>query len=264
MTTTTTLESSTASAKIDLARGGRLASLQVHGHELLVTDGASSIEWGCYPMAPWAGRTSNGRFAFDGVQYQLPENLGSHAIHGTVFNVPWEAEDPTSLRASLGRSWPFPGFVRQEITLDDQEIRLRLEVHATEAPMPAACGWHPWFRRSVGGAEVSVDFRPSYMLECDGEGIATSHKVTPSDGPWDDCFGDVTQPVRLRWPGVLLLDIETDCDYFVVYDEPEHAVCIEPQTAPPDTLNHDPVVVVPGQPLVATTTWRWAVERSSG
>jgi aldose 1-epimerase len=101
------------------------------------------------------------------------------------------------------------------------------------------------------------------MLERDDEGIATSRRVTPPDGPWDDCFGDVAQPVRLNWPGVLTLDIEASCDYFVVYDEPEHALCIEPQTAPPDTLNHDPVRVVPGQPLVATTTWRWAVERGN-
>ena len=258
------MESATATVMIDLTHGCRLASLQVHGHELLVTDGPSLIEWGCYPMAPWAGRTRDGRFAFDGVHYRMPKNLGSHAIHGTVFDVPWEAEDATTFRAALGRRWPFPGFVRQQIQLDDKELRLRLEVHATDTPMPAAAGWHPWFLRNVGGREVVVDFRPGYMLERDEAGIATERRVRPPAGPWDDCFGGVTQPVRLAWPGVLTLDMETSCEFFVVYDQPVHAVCIEPQTDPPDSLNHDPVVVVPGQPLVATTTWRWCGERGNG
>jgi aldose 1-epimerase len=48
----------------------------------------------------------------------------------------------------------------------------------------------------------------------------------------------------------------------VVFTEPEHAVCVEPQTGPPDELNLGPRVVSPASPLVARATWRW--ERLSG
>ncbi|CAM5383133.1 aldose 1-epimerase [Streptomyces purpurascens] len=43
----------------------------------------------------------------------------------------------------------------------------------------------------------------------------------------------------------------------VVYDEQEAAVCVEPQTGPPNGLNTLPRSSRPWQPLEATTTWSW-------
>jgi galactose mutarotase-like enzyme len=45
-----------------------------------------------------------------------------------------------------------------------------------------------------------------------------------------------------------------------VFDQPEHAICIEPQTDPPDAFNLSPAVVRPGEPLVVTATWSWQLE----
>ena len=42
------------------------------------------------------------------------------------------------------------------------------------------------------------------------------------------------------------------------HDQPEHTVCVEPQTGPPDALNLEPVVVTPDRPLTAAMTWSWA------
>ena len=56
------LENDVARVVVDLEHGGRLASLRVFGRELLVgppeDPGAADqlIHWGCYPMAPYAGR----------------------------------------------------------------------------------------------------------------------------------------------------------------------------------------------------------------
>jgi aldose 1-epimerase len=61
----------------------------------------------------------------------------------------------------------------------------------------------------------------------------------------------------LTWPGALELVIASSCDHWVVYDEPADAVCVEPQTGPPDALNLGPAVVEPERPLVATMEWRW-------
>jgi aldose 1-epimerase len=61
----------------------------------------------------------------------------------------------------------------------------------------------------------------------------------------------------LRWPGFLELTIESDCPAWVVFTEPDHALCVEPQTAPPDALNGTPAVVEPGRPLVAEMAWTW-------
>jgi aldose 1-epimerase len=119
--------------------------------------------------------------------------------------------------------------------------------------MPAVGGWHPWWRRPV-----HLDLPARTMLRRDAEGIATEERVTPiPPGPWDDCFTDLDGPPVLTWEGGLELSVESDCEWVVVYDEPAESVCVEPQSGPPDALNHDPPVATPRQPVVVHSTWRW-------
>lgn len=242
---------------IDLDAGCRLASLRVGGHELLVSGAPALIDWGCYPMAPYAGRVREGRFAFGGREYRLPRTLGEHAIHGSVYSRRWEAESESWFATELGPDWPFPGTARQQIRLGPGHLDLRLEVHSDGGVMPAACGWHPWLRREVAGATARLDFRPGFMFERDAAGITTRKRRPVTPGPWDDCFGGVEVPPVVTWPGVLRLEIESTCDYWVVFDQRESALCVEPQSAPPDSLNHDSFVVEPGHPLVAQCRLRW-------
>jgi aldose 1-epimerase len=247
-----------ASIAIDASDGCRLASLQVFGSELLVTAGEGPIRWGCYPMAPWVGRTRRGWFSFAGSDYQLPINLGPHAIHGTVFNQPWRPLDPPfTFEIDTGPHWPFPGVVRQEVRLGEGRLDLRLEVHSVEGPMPAACGWHPWFRRQVGASTAHESVTVGHILPRDADGISGREPGPVPPPPWDDCFGDVTWPATITWPGLVRLGIESDQPFVVVYNEEPEAFCIEPQSAPPDSLNHDPFVAEPGQPLVATAGITW-------
>jgi aldose 1-epimerase len=242
---------------VDLDQGCRIASLRTGGHELLITDGPSPIEWGLYPMAPYAGRVRKGRFEYGGRWYQLPRTLNGHAIHGTVYLQEWEQDGDTTFVTDLGAPWPFPGFVLQEMRLEEGTLSLHLEVHATEGPMPASCGWHPWFRRTIGDAVLHLDFRPGFMLQRDGEGITTRQRTAVPEQPWDDCFGDVSSPPVLEWPGFLRLEVVTDCDWWVVYNERDNTTCVEPHSAPPDALNNQPRIVQPGRPLVANTTFHW-------
>jgi aldose 1-epimerase len=252
------LTSAGVEANIALAAGGRMSSLRVAGHELLVETGPSAMHWGAFPMAPWAGRVRQGRFSFAGSEHQLPLRMPPHAIHGTVLDRPWRHIDsPAVVECDLGPDWPFEGFARQSITLADDRLDMTLEVHAVDGAMPASCGWHPWFRREINGASARIDLRAGFMERRDADGIPSGERVPPPLGPWDDCFGDIEWPVVIEWPGILTLSISSDCDFAVVYDELDHAVCVEPQTAPPDALNREPAIVEPGRPLVATTTWRW-------
>ena len=125
--------------------------------------------------------------------------------------------------------------------------------------MPASCGWHPWIRRAVAGAAAVLDFHPGYMFLRDDAGIATRTRRPPATGIWDDCFGDVDRNPVITWPAVLSLELASTCSFWVVFTEREHALCVEPQTAPPDALNHDPFVVEPGAPLVAECALRWSL-----
>ena len=257
------LETNGARIAIDLAAGGRLASFVVDGRELLVTDDPNPFRWGSYVMAPFAGRLRDGRFDFDGRTWQMPRNMAPHAIHGTVYDRPWcETED--GLEVELGPTWPFRGRLAHRVDLRPGMCTFRLELHADE-PMPASLGWHPWFaRRPVAvmpdappTGELELEFEPGAMYERAADGIPSGRLVAPGPPPWDDCFADVRRPPLLRWPGFLELTIESAAPAWVVYDEPEEAICVEPETAAPDALNRDPDIVVPGRPLVAEMTWRW-------
>lgn len=253
------LEASGVEAIVDLAAGGRVASLVVEGRQLLVTEGSGAIAWGSYPMAPYAGRVRHGTFTFEGREFHLPIVMPPHAIHGTVYERRWEVVGEATIATDLGPDWPFAGRVVQRFELASDRLACRLELHADE-PMPASIGWHPWFVRRLPGVpdEVELDLDAGAMYVRDEEGIATDRLVDPpATGPWDDCFTDLRRPPVLRWPGVLELTVESSCPDWVVYTVPQHAFCIEPQTAPPNALNSKPTIVEPGRPLVAEMTWRW-------
>lgn len=259
--------------ELDPERGGTFARLAVGGLDLLLTpdDDPGGTHWGSFVMAPWAGRTRQGRFTFDGVERTLPITAAPHAIHGTVRDRSWQVVDAGTDHATLAIDldvglddrWPFAGRITHAIELHADRLDLRLEAsvadHADGGAMPVSMGWHPWFRRHLDDRAVAIDLPAAAMLERDAEGIATDQRVPVPPGPWDDCFADITWPVTLTWPGVATVAIGSSCPVVVVYDEPETAVCVEPQTGPPDALNRHPDVARPGAPVIATTTWRWAV-----
>lgn len=259
------LESGDARLEISPAAGGRLASFVVGGSELLARTGSGPFYWGCFPMVPYAGRIRDGTFDFEGRRVNLPRTMPPHAIHGTVLDRPWTVVDGGTLAIDLGPDWPFAGLVTQRFDLEDDELRVSLTLEADE-PMPGAVGWHPWFPRRLSGsrarpaaasAPAVLGFDAARMFVRDAEGIPTGEFVEPTARPWDDCFSGLRSPPTLSWPGVLSLELTSSCDYWVVYDEPADTICVEPQSAPPDFVHLDPVVVMPGRPLTETMTWRW-------
>lgn len=253
-------ETDHVAATFDLSAGARLASLVVHGHELLITTHESVFGWGSFPMVPYAGRVAHGRFQIDGESHSLPVNFGPHAIHGTVCDQVWEQAGPGAMRCALGDRWPFGGSVTQRAELDDDSLTMTLVVNAGDRPMPSMAGWHPWFRRElVTGAPVVLHVDPGAMYELDDEAIPTGRLVEPPPGPWDNCFTGLSSPPVLTWPGVLSLTLTSSCTEWVVYDRPEYAICVEPQTDAPDSFNRRPLILQPGETLEATFTMAWSV-----
>ncbi|WP_372018061.1 aldose 1-epimerase [Pseudoxanthomonas sp. 10H] len=247
--------------QVDIAAqaGGRIAQVRYQGIEQLVGPGdgfPGAIAWGSYPMLPWAGRIRDGRFEFDGQAWQLPQNLGGHAIHGVSMWLPWtvDAHDAHAIELSLrlprDRRWPFGGHARQRIEAGPRALSMTLSVHADGEAMPVAFGWHPWFRKPD-----RIEFEPSAIYPRDGEGIATLPTVAPTPGPWDDCFVNTREVVVHR--GSQRLTLSSDCDHWVVYDETAHSTCIEPQSGPADAFNLDPRVLAPGQAARAWFRIEW-------
>ncbi|MDN0198254.1 aldose 1-epimerase [Streptomyces sp. S.PNR 29] len=255
---TITLTAGDAELTVLPGNGGRLGGLRVGGVELL----RQGDRYGCFPMVPWCGRIREGRFMDGAVVHQMPLNSPPHAIHGTARDGAWNIARTTADEAvityDLADPWPYPGRVTQVVGLTEDSVTLTMSVETSESSFPAQIGWHPWFNRNLGGEDVRIDFSPSWQEERGDDHLPTGNRVDPRPGPWDDCFGmpggvDVT----LTWPGQLALTVTSPEQWVVVYDEQDAAVCVEPQTGPPNGLNTLPRLVTLLEPLEATTTWSW-------
>ena len=247
------ISNSTISCVVDAAHGARLSSLVVSDHELLVQADSEAktsnpMSWGAYPMAPWAGRVRDGAFSHDGSAHQLRRNMAPHAIHGTVFDKSWAIKSITSTSATLttelGEHWPLGGSVEHRVSLRENILECHLTITAGARSMPAQVGWHPWFVRPV---TLTCAFGKMFVRDADG--IPTGEIVSPTPPPWDDCFTAARTSPLLNFGNGTAVTIESDCEYWVIYDAPEHAVCVEPQSGAPDGFNGDAQVLQPGQSL---------------
>ena len=253
-------------ATFNPADSGRLTSFKIAGREILVTQGADKFHSGSFVLAPWVGRLRDAKLNFGGETYQFEPFGGPHAVHGLATGVPWQVtgdgEMSIEIGDEIGSSWPWPCKVVQKTELSEGRARFTIEVHAS-APMPGAVGWHPWFARRLAGApdsaELQLEANPGKMWAHDEAGVPTGELVTPVPRPWDYCFRDLAADPVLRWPGELELTVSSPCQDWVIYDEEEAGICVEPWTAQPNSINMpNPQIITPDAPLVATMEWRWA------
>ena len=240
---------------IDPSLGGRIARLVVDQVDMIV--GARSqhddpLDWGLYPMAPFAGRLRNGVLGWRDRTHTFPRLRPPHALHGTVHDTQWELDhvddSMCSMSTALVDPWPFPGRVTHRITLHRDHLALRLTLDA-DVDMPAQLGWHPWFNKPE-----SVDLTANAIHPRDADGIASARPEPIEQLSWgdlDDCFTEVDENLTITIDG-RRLRLRTSCRQWVVYDRPSHATCIEPQSGPPNALNDDPVIVSAG-----TSTSEW-------
>ena len=250
-----------AKAIIDLD-GGRLTSLEIDGHEILVTDGEKPTRWGSFPMIPWCGRLASGRLQFGGYDYSFPLTSPPHANHGLAHRQRWDlvehSDTVVKLETRLRFPWVFGGLVRQRFELDDASLHVEVQIEADRYAMPVMAGWHPWFRRSLGiGTDAELTINPTQRYQLDEGHLPTGALTTVGPHPWDDCFTGVSEPPRISWPGAFELTIDSSFDHWVVFTEPEHAICVEPQSGPPNQINTAPKIIEPGQRFNGWMSYSW-------
>lgn len=235
-------------AVVDAAHGGRLAALRIGGAERLIDPNDDPIGWGCYAMIPWAGRVADARIAEPAVT--LRPTHGDHALHGVTYDQPWSvdraANNAVELLCELPTDrWSLGGRAAQRITLTPGSLDLEIQVQAGPSGMPVAVGWHPWFRRPAkGDVTVVVDSRAVLETTDDliptGEIAKVNRKLDLQRGAklgrrrLDHAYVDVKRPVTVAWPDLTLTMSLPTTPSTVVVHTPEHAVCVEPQTAWPD------------------------------
>lgn len=260
MNTTIHLTTDRAEATIDL-EGGRLATLAVDGLELLVSSTERPTRWGSFPMIPWCGRLPYGELLSGGETYRFAITSPPHANHGFCHLQPWDRVEVGATSAiittSLGEPWPFGGWAVQRFELDDTSLTVTGEVHAEQA-MPAMIGWHPWFRRQLEqGSPAKLQFDAGVHYVTDDDDIPTGELAPLPPEPWNMCVTDIKESPTITWPDALTLRMESTFDHWVIFTEPVHAICVEPQSGPPNQVNANPVMAAEGEPIVGSMSLIW-------
>lgn len=190
-----------------------------------------------------AGRLRGNAVVTERGSVSLPVTYDSWAMHGTVLDRPARVESRIDqgdraevvLVSDRHPEWPWPMEVRMRWILEPDHLTTTIAVASLEGSFPVTVGWHPWFCRHVSDVEARVTMNAREMLVPSGR-------------------------AGIDWPGLVALDIESDAPWFVLYDERESCLCLEPQSGPPDGLVahpwHDVARAEPGSPVTLTVTWR--------
>lgn len=213
-------------------------------------------------MVPWCGRLSHGQLVFEDSDYHFPITSPPHANHGVTHTQQWQvlasAQSKLEIETALDSPWPFGGKATQRFSIDDTGLTIEIVVEAGEHSMPAMAGWHPWFRRTLtGGQTATLTVDPQARYQVDEDMIPTGELVSIEPEPWNECFVGLSQPPSIRWGDDTAITISSTFDHWVIYTEPEHALCVEPQSGPPNELNTRPAILQPGQKLTGSMTIAW-------
>lgn len=239
-------------------QGGRLAALQIDGLDILVPADERPTRWGSFPMIPWCGRLDHGRFEFEGAAYDFPLTSPPHANHGRTHLQAWHQVSDTEIRTDLVDPWPFGGYAIQRFSMTDTSLMVTAEVHNETRSMPAMAGWHPWFRRQLDrGEPAKLSFDADAIYETDAFDIPKGSLVAIPPAPWNACFTGVRNGPSITWPGAIHIELTSTFSDWVIFTEPDHALCVEPQSGPPNQVNSAPLIVAPGRSLVGSMIITW-------
>ncbi|MBM3957153.1 MAG: aldose 1-epimerase [Gemmatimonadetes bacterium] len=243
-------------------------------------------------MAPWPNRIRDGILVVEGQTFRMPLNVPPHALHGTVWSSPFAASVTARDRAGratacrmsidLKEPWPFRSRLHVDAGVEGRSLTQTLTIEAAEGErrrFPAGFGWHPFFRRNLGGGDMAVKANVLRRWVTLGDMTATGETVEPAGkfdlrvgpvpavGSLDVCFSiEPESPVVLTWPEITLtLRSSRTLSHLVVYTAP-HATCVEPQSCTIDAFKYErdglggtgTAYVSPGRPLVGRTVWTWS------
>jgi aldose 1-epimerase len=275
--------------------GGGVREYTVAGRAVLDPYPLGAMSDGAHgsPLIPWPNRLADGRYRFDGVDYQvaLTEPAKHNAIHGLLRWRPWQARDrepsrvvmSTRLHPMMG--YPFALDVNVAYALEGDGLVVRATTtNVGEDPCPYGCGQHPYLSPGAGlvddcvleldaGTRILTD--EERQLPVGTEPVAgtsfdfrTGRRLGEQriDFPFTDLArdGDGRAWARLTGPDGRRAELWVDQTYPIIEiytgdtlspSRRRRGLGVEPMTCPPNAFaSGDGLVrLEPGQSL--TTTW---------
>lgn len=157
--------------------GASLRTLRYDGRDLVVPFDADEVRPGYrgVVLAPWPNRVVDGRYTFDGAEYELAitEPNRGHALHGFAawldFDVTAQSDDAVTLEATIQPRTSYPWRVRVETTYrlgaDGLTQSVRFENVGADAA-PVGTGPHPYLVAGAGPLDTwTLELPASDVLE---------------------------------------------------------------------------------------------------
>ena len=282
--------------------GGGIRSYSVGGRAVLdpfareaMCDGAHGA-----PLIPWPNRLGDGRYSFDGMQYQLAltEPDRGNAIHGLLRWRNWSALERGSDRVMMGirlhpmTGWPFPLELSIAYSLGPDGLTVETRArNAGKVPCPFGCGQHPYLSPGSGvlddcvlqaGGATRILVDDQRALPCGRELVAGTEFDFRSPRPigslqLDHAFTEIERDadgfawVRLTGADGRTASLWLDASYPVLQlysgdtlapERQRHGLGAEPMTCPPNALQTGDgiVTLAPSESFVG----RWGVELRGG
>jgi aldose 1-epimerase len=260
----------------------------LHSYPLdAICDGAHGA-----PLIPWPNRLGEGRYRFDGTDYQvsLTEPEKNNAIHGFLRWRNWQAVERDDARIVMGtRLYPLQGYpfaldVRVEYALtDDGLTTATTATNIGDVACPYANGQHPYLSPGTGlvdgctlqidaGTRIRTDERqlPAGSERVDGTAFDFRTPRTLGDLEIDFAFGDLIRDSAGRaWVHLAGTDgrtahlwVDETYPLLELYTADtlgpgrrRHGLGTEPMTCPPNGLQTGEGVIrlEPGESI--TTRW---------
>ena len=218
---------------------------------------------GAYPLIPFSNRVADGRFAFEGQQYQLDQNFRGepHTIHGNAWMRAWSVlhRDQSVAVLTLDHAppgdpagqWPFRYHAEIEYRLRDDGLAVRIRVRNTDRRAQlVGLGFHPFYPRdpdlalgfSAGSVwHVGPDSLPDARLPVE-DGYRFEPMRTIDGPPLDNCYAGWTGTAFLRWPRrglALTMTAGAPFGHLVAFTPPgRDYIAVEPASNMTDAINH--------------------------
>ncbi|MFT4728647.1 MAG: aldose 1-epimerase [Granulosicoccus sp.] len=215
-----------------------------------------------FHMLPYSNRIRDGLFEFQGQTIQL-KKAESHAIHGALRKLPWKVKssDSSSLICQFNSNdhhavnWPWPISATLEHRVQGDLLTSQITLtNNGDTDMPAGFGWHPYFVRTINGADAVLTLPvesvfPDASGDClpDGAAVALPESLdfrapTPLDASQriDCCLSGLAGQCVLDWQqgGIkLILHASDICQYLVLYNPDMPHFAVEPVTNANDAFN---------------------------
>ncbi len=250
--------------------GATLAALTYAGRDLIMPfDPSATIGrgWQGRALAPWPNRIADGRYAFDGVEAQVPRNehATGAALHGLASWVCWETEATASevtfaldLPAMIGYEYDVALTATYRLDPEHGLLAVFECVNQGDADAPAGLSAHPYLTAGapvddcvftlVAGQVLETDaaMTPTRLVPTKGHALDFSEPGILGARKVDNAYTELPSRwvVTLVGPEGTGARMTSDAPWVQAFSSDGElgrvAMAVEPMTCGPNAFNDDP------------------------